>query len=113
MVRPKHIDFAMHVGGHKLVERHLAANIKRKKVVSNLDNEALAALLNDRANCILSSNAMALLDLHIGDRTNGMNRGHYVAVALPFACASASQPTPWQCRCFDSDSLCLKSYYFS
>ena len=113
MVKPKHIDHAMHVV-HKHVERHLsAANIKRKKMVSNLDNEALAALLNDKANCILSSNAMVLLDLYVGDRTIGMNMGHYAAVALPFACASACQLAPWQCRCFDTDSLCLKSYYFS
>ena len=84
-----------------------AANIKGKKVVSNLDKEASAASWADTANCVSSSNATALLDSNVGDRAVGMNKGHYVAAELPFAYASASQLDPWQCQCLDMYSLCF------
>ena len=74
-----------------------AANIKGKKVVSNLDKEASAALWVDTANCVSSSHATARLDLSVGDRALGMNKGHYVAAELPFAYASAPQLDPLHC----------------
>ena len=95
---------------HVMLDKHLVAvNMKRKKVVSNLDKETFAALVSDKANCALTSNATALHDLHVWDKVTDMNRGHYVAVEVPFACASASQLTPLQRSYFDTDFLCLKS----
>ena len=99
------IDHAMHVAKKQLQKLLVAANMKREKVVSNLDKEAPAALGSGKANCTLSSYAT--------DSTMGMNKGHFVAAVLPFACASSYLPTPWRCLFLKTDFLCLKSYYFS
>ena len=71
-----------------------AANIKGKKVVSNLDKEASAALWVDTANCVSSSHATARLDSSVGDKVVSINKGHFVAAELPFAYASAPRPNP-------------------
>ena len=72
----------MRVAGKEVGKLLVAAKIKRKNVVSNLDSGASAASARDRANCMMSSNATALPNSHVPyhkDSTVDKNRGCYVA----------------------------------